>query len=269
MTRHATAEQISLAVEAQAPLPAVQDQEPTSLMALAGRLACEPNFDKDKFEALLAAAERQEIRQAKAAYTQALVKMKPLLPVIDRRGKITITDKQDRSKIIQSTPYSLWEDIDEAITPILAEHGFVLSFRCGQAADGKVTVTGVLSHEAGHTEETTMTLTHDSTGSKNAVQAIGSSISYGKRYTATLLLNIRTRGEDDDGNGASVLDPIDEHQTETIFGLIKRFGVNTADFVKFMGVEAIPDIKRGDYDKAIRALNLKGKALNKDKTPTK
>jgi hypothetical protein len=45
-----------------------------------------------------------------------------------------------------------------------------------------------------------MTLPLDTSGSKNNVQAVGSSTSYGKRYTATLLLNIRTKGEDDDGH---------------------------------------------------------------------
>jgi hypothetical protein len=43
----------------------------------------------------------------------------------------------------------------------------------------------VLSHELGHSEETTMTLPLDTSGSKNNVQAVGSSTSYGKRYTAT------------------------------------------------------------------------------------
>jgi hypothetical protein len=48
-----------------------------------------------------------------------------------------------------------------------------------------------------------MILPHDSTGSKNAVQAVGSSTSYGKRYTACALLNITSRGEDDDGETAA------------------------------------------------------------------
>jgi hypothetical protein len=58
---------------------------------------------------------------------------------------------KDRRQIIQSTPYALWEDIDAAITPILNEHGFALTFRCGSTGspEHRVTVTGVLSHEHG------------------------------------------------------------------------------------------------------------------------
>jgi len=39
-------------------------------------------------------------------------------------------------------------------------------------------------------------------GSKNAVQAVGSSVSYGKRYVMSALLNITTTDDDDDGQSA-------------------------------------------------------------------
>ncbi len=171
--------------------------EAASLMEVVSRAASDPNTDVAKLERLLAMYERIKEGEAKATFKAAMVEMKPLLPVIDRNGRIVIKAKGSET-VIQSTPYSLWEDIDEAITPILHEHGFVLTFKSGAAADGKVTVTGILSHKNGHEEETTMPLPHDGTGSKNAVQAVGSSMSYGKRYTAILLLNIRTKGEDDD-----------------------------------------------------------------------
>ncbi|WP_340146807.1 ERF family protein [Halomonas sp. PA16-9] len=43
-----------------------------------------------------------------------------------------------------------------------------------------------------------MLLPADISGNKNAVQAFGSSTSYGKRYVLSALLNI-TRGQDDNG----------------------------------------------------------------------
>ncbi|MNE66080.1 ERF superfamily protein [compost metagenome] len=60
----------------------------------------------------------------------------------------------------------------------------------------------MLSHRDGHRETTSILLPADATGSKNAVQAVASSVSYGKRYTAGALLNFTTTGEDDDGQGA-------------------------------------------------------------------
>ena len=38
----------------------------------------------------------------------------------------------------------------------------------------------------------------EASGNRNAVQAVASSVSYGKRYTASALLNLTSHGEDDD-----------------------------------------------------------------------
>lgn len=237
-------------------------ERPASIMDIIGRAANDPAFDVNKFERLLEMHERIMAKEAKAAYMTALVAMKPLLPVIERNGKITIK-KKDTDIVIQSTAYALWEDIDAKITPILRDHGFALTFRSGVAHDGKITVTGVLGHCNGHSEETTITLPHDSSGSKNAVQAVGSSTSYGKRYTATLLLNIRTKGEDDDGQKGGEDALVGDDQIEKIFDLIKRTSADTLKFCSYMGVESVADIPRKDFDKAMRALNLKEKKIAK------
>jgi hypothetical protein len=41
----------------------------------------------------------------------------------------------------------------------------------------------------------------DLSGKKNPVQAVGSSVSYGKRYAIEALLNLTSRGQDDDSRG--------------------------------------------------------------------
>lgn len=191
-------------------LPGMPEPAEPSMFELIMRAVKDPACDPVKMAQLLELSREIRKDNAKAAYTTSLVKMKPVLPVIDRRGRIQIHEK-GKEKIdqylIQSTAFALWEDIDAAITPILAEHGFALTFRCGTtgAPEHRVTVTGVLSHEQGHSEETTMTLPLDTSGSKNNVQAVGSSTSYGKRYTASLLLNLRTKGEDDDGDAGGFM----------------------------------------------------------------
>lgn len=164
-------------------------QASTSLMDVIGRAAADPNTDVDKLERLLGMYERITAQQAKAAFTAALAEMQPKLPVIAEHGGIT-----DRAGKIQST-YAKWEDIADAIRPILHDHGFALSFRV--VTTPKVAVTGVLSHRDGHSDETTMELPVDGSGSKNDVQAVGSSFSYGKRYTAIALLNITSRAPSD------------------------------------------------------------------------
>jgi hypothetical protein len=149
----------------------------------------------EKLERLMAMAERIHDRDAKTAYYAALSQLQDELPEIEERGEIKISENKPGQK------YALWEDINKAIKPKLKAHGFALSFRTG-IADNKITVTGILSHEAGHAEETTIHLPSDTSGSKNAVQAVGSTISYGKRYGICAMLNIST-GDDNDGSAGT------------------------------------------------------------------
>ncbi len=230
----------------------------TSLMEVISRAASDPNTDVDKLERLLGMYERITAQQAKAAYTTALATLQPLLPVIDRRGRITVPAKGDKEG--HSTPYARWEDINDAIRPVLAEHGFGLSFRIGAADDGKITVTGVLAHSAGHQEDTTITLQHDSTGSKNAVQAVGSSVSYGKRYTAMALLNITSRAPldaDDDGHNADPAFWITADQLGDLVALMEEVAADRDRFLKFLGVDTLAHLPAKRYAEAVKALEAK------------
>jgi hypothetical protein len=178
----------------------------SGLLDVIARAARDPNVDIDKMERLLAMQERVQERMAKQAFTEAKIAMRPELPEVTMKGHIVIRDKNNANIIIQDTPFARFEDIHDAVVPIITQHGFDLAFRNGLAPDGKVRVTTILSHVGGHTEETVFDLPHDSSGSKNSVQAVGSSTSYGKRYGVLSALNIKVSGEDDDGQAASYKD---------------------------------------------------------------
>lgn len=174
---------------------AAPQSEGLALIAVIERAAANPAVDVEKMRGLMELRERAMARIAEAEFSGALANLQLDLPSIGERGGI-----KDRNGNVQST-YALWEDINETIKPILHRHGFALSFRT-DCADG-IAVTGVLSHKNGHREATTIKLPADTTGSKNAVQAVASSVSYGKRYTAGALLNLTSHGEDDDGSAAA------------------------------------------------------------------
>lgn len=197
------------------------------LLEVITRAARDPSVDIDKMERLISMQERVQNRNAEVAFNAALAELQPLLPVIEERGGI-----KDRSGNVQST-YALWEDVNEAIRPHLAEHGFALRFRVDRTAD-QISVTGILSHREGHKEETTLTLPTDTSGSKNAVQAVGSSTSYGKRYTAFALLNITSTGEDDDGNKAVEEHPISVNQYDDLQKLIVTTQSDTGKFIEYL-----------------------------------
>lgn len=163
--------------------------EAVGLLPMIERAARDPNVDVDKMERLMSMMERVESRHAEAAFAADLAEMQDELPSIGERGNAA-----------GRYTYALWEDINAAIKPVLKRHGFALSFRT-DFSDG-ISVTGVLSHKGGHKIETTIKLPADSSGNKNAVQAVASSVSYGKRYTASALLNLTSHGEDDDAFAA-------------------------------------------------------------------
>ena len=172
-------------------LPAEPVSETAAILSMISRAAADPNVDIDKMERLMRMRNDAQALQTRAEFSDALADLQSELPSIKERG-----DAAGRYK------FALWEDINEAIKPILKKHGFALSFRT-DTANG-VTVTGVLSHRNGHREETSITLPADPSGNKNAVQAVASSVSYGKRYSAGALLNLTSYGEDDDGFSAAV-----------------------------------------------------------------
>ncbi len=145
----------------------------------------------------------------------------------------------------------------------MAECGFALRFRV-QRTDDQISVTGILSHRDGHNEETTLSLPSDGSGSKNAVQAVGSSTSYGKRYTAFALLNITSTGEDDDGNKAGAAYPISVAQYDELQKLLTDTQSDHGRFIDFLvnakkmrPDDALSDLSAKNFDFARDALVAK------------
>lgn len=183
-------------IEHQNNTPAVSN-ETSAVLAMIERVACNPEVDMDKFERMIDMQERILKRNGEQAFAADFAEMQSELPRIARNGVIEIKDKNTH-RVIQSTSFAKLEDINDGVRPILKRYGFGVSFSIDQSTSG-ITVTAKLLHRMGHSEKTSLTLSIDNSGSKNNVQGCGSTISYGKRYTLSAILNIST-GDDTDGN---------------------------------------------------------------------
>ncbi len=224
----------------------------TSIMAVIERAALDPNVDIDKMERLLQMQERIIDRQARADFTAALAEMQPNLPVIGERGKI-----KNKQGGVQST-YAKWEDINEAIRPVLHKHGFALNFRIEERPEDRIVVFAILSHQGGHSEETgSPPLMADTSGSKNAIQALGSSVSYGKRYTAGAILNLTSRGEDDGGVAGGAGPTVSPEQFTILRDLIETSGSREAGMLKAFGAPSLEQFPAAKFDDAVAALKRK------------
>lgn len=234
--------------------PVATRQDAGTIMNVISRAASDPSTDVEKLDRLLSMYERIEARQAEIAYQEALSRLQAELPEITERGEIRHNDK------LIST-YAKWEHINRAIKPILRAHGFSLSFRVD--TDGKVRVEGVLSHERGHSERTGMTLPADTSGAKNPVQAVASSVSYGKRYVAEALLNITSHGQDDDGQGAGAPTTITDEQAHRIADLIAATEADESALLRWVFGGTAPegatvsDIPATMYERVVAALKRK------------
>ena len=137
-------------------------------------------------------------QEAAQAFTREFAIMQGALPIIAEKAT-TNTGK-----------YAPLEDIVEVVRPILKSHGFSLSHRTEWLNDGKmVKVVGILAHRDGHERTSEFVSAADTSGSKNAVQALGSAMSYGRRYTTNDLLGIVTRKEDDDAARSQARSDVD------------------------------------------------------------
>jgi len=166
------------------------EEQTAPILAMVERVAMNPEADMDKLERLLDMQERVLNRESEMAYNTAMSALQAELP--------TVYKASDG----HNSKYAKFEVINEAVRPYLTQHGFSISFK-SNFDSGLLEITGIISHKDGHKEQTTMVLPFDKTGSKNDVQAIGSSVSYGRRYVLCMLLNIST-ADDDNGVSAAV-----------------------------------------------------------------
>ena len=172
-------------------------QEQNPVLSMLQMAMTDSNVDLNKMEKIMEMVERYEDKLAAKAYNRDMALMQGEIPEIKFDSEIKVNN-QVRSK------YTSYEGIMKIVQPILSRFGFSVSFN-PISENGQMTVHCMISHKDGHIEKSNLTLPFDTSGSKNDVQSIGSSMSYAKRYALCLKLNIATGGEDNDGN--TIVDP--------------------------------------------------------------
>lgn len=225
------------------------DQSPVSTMLdVVARAASDPNCDPQKMHALLDVQERMMNKQAEIDFNQAMVALQSELPVIKKTGAIV-------HKTTKIADYAKFEDIMRVLSPLLVKEGFAITFGT-ESIEGRTIITGRLAHRSGHSITERIPLSLDTGGAKSNVQAMGSTISYGKRYLLAMLFNLVFEGEDDDGMSGGV-SYLDEYQIGTIIDLIERTGSDKDKFLKWAGAASIEDIQASKYENALSLLRAK------------
>lgn len=151
----------------------------------------EKGLDVVQMEKLMDLQERWENKQAKKTFLIALSKFQSECPVIPKKSPVKFNGKLQY--VFADLP-----TIIETIKDCLRDAG--LSYRW-ETEDKKddISITCVLGHIDGHETFNTMSGPADSSGSKNAIQARGSTRQYLQRYTLIGCLGLTSADTDDDG----------------------------------------------------------------------
>lgn len=237
-----------------------------SVLDVIARAAKDPSVNVEKMMQLMELQERIMAKQAEIEFNQALNRLLPKMPRIKRDGSVAYpADKNSPNGAKKEAfRFATYENIDKAIRPHLHDEGFSLSFESSvrPEAGGGIIVTGKLGHVRGHSRTASIPVALDTSGGKNNIQAMGSSLRYGIRYTTTMLLNIVTEGEDNDAQLPAQL--IGEREVEQIYDLFTQCGMLTPESrVKFYTIAKVTkpeEIRADQYQGLVTMLINKSKA---------
>lgn len=221
-------------------------------------IAIEKGADLEKLEKLMDLQIRWESNQARKAYHEAMASFKANPPDIEKDKKVSYKTNSGTTAYSHASLGNVTDKINSA----LSQYGLSAAWITKQDDKG-VTVTCRISHILGHSEETSLTAALDTSGGKNTIQALGSTISYLQRYTILALTGLATHDMDDDGQSTEVPTYISDKEKSTIVDLINAKEVNEDKFLEYMKCKSVETIPAIDFQKAITALRTaKGKVKN-------
>lgn len=154
-------------------------------------------------ERLLIVHERYEAGLARKQYNAAVAALRADLPEVVKTETVSYKAKGGTVHYRHENLANIVEDL----SPVMAQHGLSFRWSTNQDTPDLIKVTCIVTHAAGHSEEATLFGPPDLTGSKNAIQAIASTVSYLQRYTIKAAIGIAAGNDDDGAGGAPAQEP--------------------------------------------------------------
>ena len=225
--------------------------EPVAQYSESGNMvlvAVQKGYDPALIEKMMDLQERHEANEAKKAYVAAMAAFKANPPRIEKDKTVSYPAG---GKTVSYTHASL-ANVTKKINAGLSKHGLSASWETLQN-EKEIKVTCTITHKQGHSESTSLTASPDISGSKNAIQAIGSTISYLERYTILALTGLATSDMDNDGGGPET--HITEAQAQEIEKIIKDKNIDKSVFLAWAKSDAVKNIPISNYGICIARLN--------------
>ena len=221
--------------------------ESRAVLATIERLALDPTVSVEKMDQILQMQERILDRRARMAFAEAIADAKAEMPAILKNKHVGFEAK-DKTKADTSYWHEDFAEIAKTVDPILGKYGLSYRFRTIGEPGKPVTVTCIVAHREGHQEETTLTAPHDASGNKNAIQAIGSAVTYLQRYTLKAALGLAA-SRDDDARSVGA-ETISEEQVNALTALAAKAGRTVQRLCDWAKVETLDHLTVAQFEEA-------------------
>jgi hypothetical protein len=237
-------------------VPAVQADSPNAVIMM----AMNKNYTPELIEKMMDLQQRHEENEARKLYVVAMAAFKSNPPEIEKDKTVSYEVGTKTTKYSHASLANAAEKINMA----LSVHQLSASWKTSQD-NGNITVTCSITHSAGHSESTSLTAGPDTSGSKNSIQAIGSTISYLQRYTLLALTGLAAHDMDTDGaTPKSEPEFITKAEAKTITKRMKKvYNDDGAAFLEWLEVETVDTIPAKRYKEAVSGLATAEKAAQK------
>ncbi len=221
---------------------AVVAKEP-SIMGLLADAVKDPEFDANKLEQLIMLKERVDATEAKKAFIDAMAEFNADPP------KLVKNSAGNNSK------FARLDNSIQLIRPALLRVGITPSWETEQLENGHVMVTCILSHRLGHERKSSLSGAAEDSGSKNATQGIGSTVSYFRRYTLEAVCGLVAEGEDTDGNVPDKI--IDADKLSILRKKADETEGDVPGLCKYFKISSLAELTESNYYRAIGMLDEK------------
>lgn len=160
----------------------------------------------EQLDKLLDLQERWEATEARKAFVRAMAEFKASRPTIHKNKGVGFNSKRAEGGRTEYKHATL-DNVDDVLGEHLSRVGISYTWQTKNLDKHWIEVTCVLTHELGHSQETTLKGPVDTTGNKNPIQQIGSTITYLERYTLLAATGTSVRDMDDDGQSGGNYSP--------------------------------------------------------------
>lgn len=251
--RRKNGQEVAVAREVPAPIRAPQ---PPSLLAVLNAVMSDPMASMERMNAAFDFYQRVEIAAARKAFEAAMADAKAEFEPIIKRHVVDFVNKDGKRTTYKHEDLA---DVSAAVDPVLAKYGLSTRYRTTSNPNEPISCTCVVAHRDGHFEETTLAAGADSSGGKNSIQAISSTLTYLQRMTKKAALGLAA-GRDDDGRASDEPRPVErisEQQAKDLETRAAKASIDLQIIFEHFRVERLADLTPAQFKTALNKINKK------------